>query len=172
MESLINIKYRWTEEEMAALSRYLHQASTGPKFHRLFQAAAVLMFVSGVFYLATGRSSAFGIISIASAIYWLFFHPFMLRWLVRRQFDKHPERGQEIEWQISPDRLFVRDGLGQSEFKWEALTKIVRTPGGFIFYSTDSVYCWLPHHGFTDTAGVERLSALAKSKVQQYADIA
>jgi hypothetical protein len=74
----------------------------------------------------------------------------------------------EVEWQISPDRLVAKTAVSNAETAWIMIARVLRTPDGFLLYPNDSVFHWLPAHGFRESADMERLAQIAQSKVQQY----
>ncbi len=92
--------------------------------------------------------------------------------MVRRQFRKRPDRDVELEWQIAPDRIRIHSSLGQSELSWQAFAKVVRTPGGLMFYPIDQMFHWLPRAGFASDAEFERCVELARTKIERHYDVA
>lgn len=168
MEQPVNVKYRWTVTELESAYRCHNRQSSRISLLWLVHFLSGLFIVVGVYHIRTGNEPANGIFMITIGLAWSTFMIFGRRWFARRHFTRRPDRDQEIEWQIFPDRLVVHSGLGQSEFKWEALAKAVRTPNGFLLYPNDRIFHWLPRHGFDDPDDFDRLSELARVKLQKF----
>lgn len=119
-----------------------------------------------------GAAIPVGVLFIVGGVYWFTLRPRERRWLVRRQFLKRPDHDMEVEWQIAPDRIRIQSGLGHSEFAWQMFAKMVRTPSGILFYSTEQVFHWLPRSGFASEADFERCIELARTKIERHYDVA
>jgi hypothetical protein len=58
--------------------------------------------------------------------------------------------------------------IQQWEMAWSMVFKALRTPAGFLLYTTDTMFYWLPAHAFRDAEEMERLAQMAQAKVERY----
>lgn len=174
MDQPVTIKYRWTADELLQAYRYHFRHTCRPVFRFGLHIIFALMLLAGVFGLLreSERFSARPIVFVVLGTYWFALRPFERRWMVRRRFSKRSDKDTELEWQVTPDQIQTRSALGRSEFGWQALTKVVRTPTGVMLYPNDQIFHWLPRHGFANDEDFERFVALAKSKIQRHYDVA
>jgi hypothetical protein len=173
MEQPITAKYCWSAEDFVQANRYhlrhLFHPLTRFGLHVLF----AILFLAGIGGLLTypkpnGTSLSVQIGCMIAGLYWFVVRRFDFRWTMRHRYAKRPDRDSEMEWAIGPDMIAVRWCLGYSEFKWEAICKVVRTPGALMLYPLDQLFCYLPSHGFSSDAEFEQVVELAKSKVARF----
>src|SRR5262249_14113759 len=96
--------------------------------------------------------------------------PLFTRRSILKVYAQKPDRDMVVTYEITSERVATRSEIASSDIIWRAISRGIRVPEGFLFYISDRMFHWLPVHGFQDTADVERLAQLAKSKVQQYED--
>ena len=184
MEQPVTIKYRWTADEMYRAERY-HFRFVTPLFFRGFMHLSFgVLLLAGVYELNNikGRDEyrTLAITFVIAGVYWFALRGLHRRVIVRRRFAKRPDRDDENEWHVTPERIVTRERLGNSEFGWESIVQVVRTPGGVILYPPtagliypfDQLYFWLPRRGFASEAEFERFMELAKSKIHRYGEVA
>jgi hypothetical protein len=173
MEQPIIIRYRWTADALLEAHRYHFRQSCRPVFRFSLYLIFALMLVAGAsgIWKGGGDSMPISIALLAGGIYFLAIRPFEQRWVIRRRFNKRPDRDMEIEWQVAADKILTQNGHGHSEFSWQVFTKMVRTPKGVLLYPTDQIFHWLPRLGFASDAEFERFVELAKIKVQRQYDV-
>ena len=151
MEQPVTVKFCWSADNLYQGYRYSLRQHWRPMFRVAFSTAiyivAVLGIAAGIVAYSQGDFSAGFIICPLLGLFWLL-RLRMLRWLVRRQFAKRPDRDMEIEWEIGPDKLLVRSPIVRSEISWKAFVKVVRTPLGIMFYPINQVFHYLPRRGF------------------------
>src|SRR5690349_8739033 len=127
MEQSVTIKYRWTAEELLRAQRYhfrhIYPAVARFAAHGLF----ALLLVAGVWGLVVwrlrrgeDRFMPLSISFVVLGIYWFTLRGWERRWMTRRRFSKRPDKDAEVEWQVAPERIATRSGLGHSEFGWPA----------------------------------------------------
>jgi hypothetical protein len=169
MEQLITAKYRWSVEDFVQANRYhlrhLFHPLTRFSLHVFF----AILFLAGIGGLLTYpkpnvTSLAVQSGCIVAGLYWFVFRRFDFRSAMRRRYAKRPDKDSEVEWEIGPDKLAVRWCLGYSEFKWEAILQVVRTPGAVLLYPLDLCFYYLPRHGFSSNAEFEQVVELAKGR--------
>lgn len=169
MEQPVTIKYRWTAEELIRAHGYHFRHSCRPVFRFGLHFIFALMLLAGVFVLAKDGIKR-GLVPVAFVVvgtYWFTLRSFERRWLLRRQFAKRPDKDTEIEWQITPDKVFIKSGLGSGECEWRAFAKMVRAPDGLMFYPNEQIFHWLPRSAFASAGDFDKVIELAKSKVQR-----
>lgn len=176
MEEPLLVRYRWTDEELIRAQRYHHRQSCRPAFRFALHGLFALMLLAGAGPLGRGGGEAPRVGAgalLGAGIYWFAIRPFYWRWWTRRRFRRRPDRDIEIEWRLGPDRIQVRSALvGQSDFGWEAIAKVVRTADGFLFYTLgDELYHWLPRRGFADEHAWTRGDELARERIGIVRDV-
>jgi hypothetical protein len=174
MEQSFTIKYRWTAEELLMAYRYHFRHTCRPVFRFGLHTIFALMLVAGIaaFTKSGDRVSAVPIAFIVAGIYWFTVRPFERRWMIRHQFAKRPDKNIELEWHVTPDQTQTRNGLGHSEFSWQAITKVVQAPTGVMLYPNDQIFHWFPRHGFASDSDFEGFIELAKTKIQRHYNVA
>lgn len=171
MDQPVIVKYRWTDEELIQSYRYHFRHLCRPAFRLGLNLIFAFNVLAGCILIPPGRSPFLGIVLLVSGLYWFAILPFERPWTIRRRFAKRPDKNLELEWQITPERLAVRSTAHSSDFTWQLIAKVVRTPLGILLYPNDQIFHWLPRHGFASDAEFERLAEIAKSKVQRFYDV-
>jgi hypothetical protein len=167
VENSIVIRYKWTINESLTALR-LHQGSTraGRSFLLLKICGIVAIFAGIAVILQMGFHWAAVYMLILGV--WLLAIPWSIRYANIANFAKRPDKDTEFEWQISPDRLAFKSAFSSGEMAWNMIVKALRTPMGFLFYTSDTRFYWLPARAFRDAEEIERLAQIAQSKVQRY----
>jgi hypothetical protein len=100
--------------------------------------------------------------------------PFALRLLQRfvgrHRFQDNPQRDLLISWDVTADQISISNHLGRTEFRWDAVVKVVRVSDGFLVSTQTTLFQWLPLHAFHEPADAQRFADLAESKVKNYRD--
>jgi len=168
MNEEILIRYRWTADELLAGHRANFRHRVRPIFRWGFVFLAALFVVASVSKLREGGASPMGLFLLFAALYIPLMFFVVRPWLVRRQFNKRPDRDAEIEFRISQERIHLQTGHGSSDVTWEGLAKVVQTPKGFLLYPTNEIFHWLPQHGFANQADFDRLAEIARQRAQEF----
>jgi hypothetical protein len=173
MEQPVAIHFRWTAEEMSQAYSYHFRHTCRPAFRVGLNFLFGVILAGGVLMIISSGPSGKAPLPVSIGfllvgIYWFALRQPVRRWSIRREFAKRPDKDLELEWQITPERLAVKCTAGSSEQTWQLIRKVVRTPVGILLYSTEQIYNWLPRHGFSGDSDFERLSEIAKSKVQRF----
>jgi hypothetical protein len=170
MEQPIILNYRWTVDELLLAYHYHFLHKCRPVFRFALHSIFALFILAGYTAIQNG-SMASGLVFCIVGVYWFIFRRLERRWSIRRQFSKRPDQDIEIAWQFTSDEIRLQSGLSQSQFSWECLVKVVRTPVGLLFYPNDQIFHWLPRTGFASDAEFERCAELAKSKIAKYYEV-
>ena len=152
----VTIRFRWSADELAKGHRYHFRHICRPIFRfGLHVVFAIVLLVGSTYFHVSGAWRPLSAAMVAAGVYWFAIRPFVRRWRIRRRFAKRPDKDLEVEWQIGPESLAISHDHGHSEFGWEVFFKVVRTPEGFLFYSLEEMFSWLPRHGFASDADFE-----------------
>ena len=165
--------FRWTSEELLTATRYhrRHQVRRPIRF-AAHAVAFLILTVSAASLVTSGFSSApagflFG------GVYWYLLRPLELRWWTRRRFTKRPDANTLVTWSLAERGVTTAaEGLGTSEFAWNAVHKCVHTPNGLLLYSLDNLFHWIPNSGFASLEAAQRASELVRRNVAQYSALA
>jgi hypothetical protein len=173
MEPIV-VRFRWTADDLVNGYRYHFRHSCRPmlRFCLNFMVAFFMLFGLLSILKNTGLPPYFALCLLIGGIYWFVFWAFALRWITCRRFKKRPDQDIEIQLQFETDRISAQSNLGQSEFVWQAYSKMVQTPVGVMLYPNDQVYYMLPRRGFAGDAEYDRFVALAKSNIKRHFEVA
>jgi hypothetical protein len=183
MDQPIIVRFRWSVDDLIEGYRCYFRHTCRPIIRVGLHFIVAILSIGGILALLhyygvlhyAGYQLNSPLIPIGFVVvgfYWFIVRRFDFRRTLRRRYAKRPDRDSEIEWQITPDKLSTRDRVAYSEFSWEALAKIVRTPSGLMFYYFfGPVWSYLPRRGFTNNAEFEQLVDLAKSKVRKFYNV-
>ena len=121
MEQPVTVKFRWSADDLYQGLCYHQRQRCRRVIRTLLRATiytlAVLSCVGGIFAHRAGEPwTPYLIFPVLAVCWWS--QPFWQRRLVWRQFAKRPDKGVEVEWQISPDELSTRAPHAYSEFGW------------------------------------------------------
>jgi len=171
VEPPIVVRYRLTVDDLVLAAEYHFRHNCRPGFRYALYVLFALMIVAGVVALLRRDGVDLGILFLLGSIYWFAFVPLYRRWNIRRQFLKRPDRDVDVEWHVAGDLISIKCSLGQSEVKWAAFQKVVRTPQGIMLYQLERSFHCLPRTGFASDAEFERCFALAKRKIPKHFDV-
>lgn len=171
-EAPLICRFTWTADEAWTAARY-HWRTVVRRPVRWLGYAVVwgILAISLWSLLSVGLSLpavAFGVVSS----YWLFLRRLEARWWNRQRFAKRPDANTVVEWRASDSGLQVSvPGLAESEIAWAVVVKCARTPEGHLPYSHESVYHWMPDHGFQSPGDATAFAELARRKVARYLEV-
>lgn len=171
MNSPVVAKFHWTlEEYMRAHRVQMRHTAAGRKMRR------------GIFIIAP-LTAAFGMLNVivhgvAPLSLFLVFggtalvlSPLASPYVLRRHFAKRPDRNKFVTYEFGEDRITSSNEISTSEMEWRAFTRVLRTKEGFLLFSHERAFDWVPVDAFSGTSEVERLSRLAREKVQSFDEI-
>jgi hypothetical protein len=76
-------------------------------------------------------------------------------------------RGDQVEWQFSPEVIEHRVGSAAYTFQWKNFL-VTRFLDGFVLSTATGPKCWVPCRGFADPSTVETFAALARQRALYY----
>jgi hypothetical protein len=167
----IVINFKWIVEDLLAARKWHFRHICRPVFRWAIHVIVALIVAVSLFSLLRVGLSPIPIGFVTVAIYLYLIRPFEVRWAARRQFAKRPDKNTDIQWTVSPERISTLTTLGSSEFQWAALTKIIRTPDGFLFYPNEQIFHFLPVRGFRADADYQRLAELASEHASKFVEL-
>ena len=109
--------------------------------------------------------TAFGFLSLISAAAGA-------PWLAQRQFRQNQNQNAEIEWQLSPDNIQIVGRHSSTQAEWSAISKVVATPEGLLFYFTPQLFHWIPRSGFATEAEFDSAVELSRKNCRQFIQVA
>jgi uncharacterized paraquat-inducible protein A len=133
MKDAITVKYRWTSKELEAAQDYHFRHSVRRTFRVALYLIAILMLmlVTSIIGTINKLSPLYPMIGLVG-LCWLALRRIERRWTFKRQFKRRPDKDQEVEWQITLDRILAHAPIARSDFTWDAVFKVVRTPEGYL----------------------------------------
>ena len=142
---MIEASFQWTAEQAAISTRYHLRNTCRRPFRVASYVIAVLAIAGGIFRITRFGWSFLAFSLIAGGVYWIFLRRYDVEWTARRRFKKRPDKDKFVKWQLSPEEItFETEGIGGGTVKWNAFTKAVKTPKGYLLYPNDQMYYWLP----------------------------
>jgi len=170
MEPIV-INFKWIADDLLTARKWNFRHACRPAFRWAIHVVVALIMAVSVFSLVKVGPSPIPIGFIAAGIYLYAIRPFEVRWFTRRQFAKRPDNNCDVQWTVTPERICTLTTLGSSEFQWAAITKVIRTPDGFLFYPNNQIFHFLPLRGFRDDADFQRLAELASQHVPKHFEL-
>lgn len=168
--SAIEVSYLWSEQE------YLTAAHQHRRFGAVNSREKIIAYVVGALILASlfmmlqrgfqpTDSMAFVL-----ALYWFVFRARLHQRLLRKRFMNSDQKDKQIYLSITDEQITAgTEGLSEGDFKWDSVTKVVRTNEGFLLYRAEA-YIWLPNTAFQTTEMVARFGALSERKAHLFID--
>jgi hypothetical protein len=164
-------KHIWTSDEYVTAMHRHYSFKFRREFKILLKVACALLlafvvfvtFIAIVFpYDKPAPYWAFALTAVI-CVYGLVYHRVNV-WYWKRRFRKRPQP-TEIEWTFTDDAVQMKTCLGEATVKWEAYEKVLEVRDCFLFYSTRSLFSWIP---FSSLESIECIGAIremiAKSK--------
>lgn len=168
--SAIEVSYLWSEQE------YLTAAHQHSRFGAANSREKIIVFVVGalifasVFMMLQRGFQPTDSMAFILALYWFVFRARLHKRLLRKRFLSSEQKDKQISLDITDELITARtEGLSEGDFKWDSVTKVVRTNDGFLLYR-GVAYIWLPNTAFQAAEMVERFAALSERKADLFID--
>lgn len=167
MPTEVDARYRWTADELLAGMRS-HYRVQFPRFVRLlYFIVAGMAFVTGLIgAFQVGVAKSFFSLAIGTLLLLQFtvIQPLVLK----AQFRKRPDKDAELTWRFTPEQASNSGFGGRSEFRWDALAKVVQVRDGLLFYPTNQVFNWVPNHAFQSEADLVQVVEWAQQHARVF----
>jgi hypothetical protein len=169
MDKPITVSFRWSVEEMLLANRlYFRCSKVGRQFRRSCVGGGILCLSLGLIVIARTPGYIFFALLLLFLGAVFLAGPLFLRYAIRKNYAQRTDRDMLRTYEISADRIISRSELDTTEMLWRTITKVYKVREGLFLCPNDTVFHWLPVHGFHDAKDVERLARVAKANVQQY----
>jgi hypothetical protein len=164
MQDPILCRYRWTLDEFLIANKQLVRHSRPARvMSRIFWVIALFLLFAGILRSINLGFDKVSYFCLAAGGVLLISRLFFRRIRVR-MFERMPDRNSEILVQIYPDRLVIETGAARTETAWSRIASCTRTDEGFLLHLQPGAFYWLPFHGFTGPANIERVEQLLRSQ--------
>lgn len=125
--------------------------------------------------VASGIMAMFAVLSLGFGQWWLalFFALLILaayqgrrldEWLARRRFRKSPYYDDPVRVEVSDDGLWIKGLKSDTRLTWEAFSRAVRFPDGWLLLQGPGVGNWLPDAARRDGESNESLDELVQRR--------
>lgn len=165
----IKAQYKFTPEEMIqGLKTHLRYKSGKLK---LRQAVGWIMVVLAVCTLFRGKAAlakAFPIILMIFVGLLLIFRDQLFALAFKLRFRNSPNKDVLVSWTFSPETI-SSEGQGYNfSASWTKLRSFIESPKGFLIYSQDQAFHWIPFSGFSNEAEIDSVRQIARSQPIAY----
>ncbi len=81
-----------------------------------------------------------------------------------REFSQSPGADQMVEWELSATEVkFYQRGLFYTAQSWKNFVKVVEAEDGFLLYTHERIFHWLPFRAFETTQAIDDVRAFAQA---------
>jgi YcxB-like protein len=168
MDTPVIASFKWTQREFLLLQQVqMRHSPFGRKLRRGTISVGLLSIALGVGIIVVHGLKSAGIAFLPAGA-GLLASPWFLRRANIKHYTQRPDRDMVVNWEFRAEGLRSKTESSSGEFSWSMITKVLRTPQGFLLYPNDRVFHWVPIHAFQDAEAIERFSQLVKSRVQHY----
>ncbi len=164
MQDPVLCRYRWTVDEFLTANKQMVRHSPPARIMSgiLWAIAFFLLLVGIVRPINLGLDKVSCFCLVAGTV--LLISRLFFRRIRARMFEKMPDRNSDVNVQIHPDRLVIETGAARTETAWSRIASSTRTDDGFLLHLQPGAFYWLPFHGFSSRADIERVEQLLVSR--------
>ena len=171
MNKEITASYVWTVDELIKASEH-HQRD---QCRKGFRAGLVFISLMAIFsgwcsYHEQGWSLPAVLFPLVG-VYILFLRKYDIRWGIRMHFKKRPDSGAHVVWILGEDSLQINTGESESKMNWSQISKVRKAMNGFLLYSNDMMFHWLPVTALESEDDRTRAEELLRRKIKDFAEI-
>ena len=168
--SAIEIKYLWSEQVYLEANDEHTRLGAGNARQKMVTLVVGALIVMSIFMMLERGFQATDSMAFFLAIYWFLIRGRMHKKLLLSRFQKSDQKDKEICLLIDDEGVSAKTGdQVEGQFGWDDITKVVRTPRGFLLYRGVN-YIWVPVAAFSDSEACERFAALSERKGSVYLD--
>ncbi|MEP6913199.1 MAG: YcxB family protein [bacterium] len=171
MSEICKAKYRWTREEHLRAMRYHYRLKLRRVLLLMKVFSVSLLAFMGIVLLVWvlfESSSPSSLPSSSPPPFWalLLLTIFCLYWLTidrlnawnaTRGFSKRPDANMQVEWQLSHEKIQLWSELNEATLDWKSFLRVVESKEGFLFYSLQNLFNWLPFSAFESPDCIARV---------------
>lgn len=155
MPTICTAKYVWTPDELIQAMQQHHSVGFRKEFRILLKVTCALLLsfvllvviVSLVYPYDQPAPYWSLILTSVICVYGLIYDRVNV-WVWRRGFRKRPDADTLVEWVFKVDAIETKTPLGEASVRWKTFIKIVEVDDGFLFYSMEKFFHWIPFHSF------------------------
>jgi hypothetical protein len=169
IEKPIRASFQWTRQEWLLVQRIATRYTLGAlRFFWLLIVTVILVQVIPVFFRPEpiNFNAIFLIIVLLAAFSSL---PILTRFFTLRRYAERPDRDMMVAFTITDQSIHSKTDIASSEVSWNAFTRAIRLPKGFLLLSGRSFH-WIPTKAFSSVSEVQQFADLTASKIRQYRD--
>lgn len=166
--SAIEVSYLWSEQEYLTAARQHSRFGAGNTREKMVAFVVGALILLSLFMMFQRGFQPTDSVAFVLALYWFVFRARLHKRLLRQRFLNSEQKDKQISLNITDELITARtEGLSEGDFKWDGVTKVVRTQDGFLLYRGEA-YIWLPNTAFQTPEMVERFAALSERKAQVF----
>ncbi len=168
--SAIEIKYLWSEQVYLEANDEHTRLGAGNTREKMVTFVVGALILMSIFMMLERGFQATDSMAFILAIYWFLIRGRMHKKLLLSRFQKSEQKDKEICLLIDDEGVSAKTGdKVEGQFGWDDITKVIRTPRGFLMYRGVN-YIWVPVAAFADDKACERFAALSERKGSVYLD--
>ncbi len=160
-------RYVWNTDELVTAMQRHNSVRLRNEFRVLLKVTCALLLAFAVFLAIVSIVSPYDkpapywslILIILICVYGLIYDRINV-WFWKRTFRKRPDFETDVEWAFLDDAVKMKSSLGEATVKWKAFVKVVAVKDGFLFYSTEKFFHWVPFHSLNSINCVESIREL------------
>lgn len=162
MADVCKANYVWTQDEFVTAKQRYYQNKFRDVFRILLKLTCAFLLLLVLFVVAI--SIVFPspnpapywtfILTVAICIYGLIYDRVNV-WIWKRKFRKRPNTDTNVEWLFAEDVIKIETVVGEATVKWQAFIKVVEFNDGFLFYTMENFFHWIPFHSLDSVECVE-----------------
>lgn len=175
----VTARYNWTFDDLVTGRKYFNKANKASRLGRLLLCVAgVIIAIVGFTAAPAGNHEKHDFSAVAASIVigllllgvliGVPIAKLTTRFLVRREFAKHPYPNGEMDWIFAEGCIHICTPISKSEVQWAAFNKVVASPVGFFFIIDAERFHFIPIRAFSSPADIENLKILASQHAADF----
>ena len=171
MNQEITASYVWTVDDLLKA----HESHRRVIFRPPFRIGLVFLSVMAIFagwcaYDSDGWSIQ-AVALPAVGVYFLLLRRYDVRWGLRRQYSKRKDQGLEVVWKLDTEGFHITTAESDLRQSWRLVEKVRKSRHGFLVYSSNASFFWLPMRALSDEGSCRQAEDLLSTMAEDYAEI-
>lgn len=171
MNQEIMVSYVWTADEQIKAHENHRRAQCRPGYRAGLIFLSFMAILAGWCSYHTRGLSIHTVVFPLAGIYFLFLRKYDLRWTLRRQFGRRPDKNAPTVWKLDENALRITTAESDSKQNWSLIGKVRKAHNGFLLYPIDTLFYWLPMTAFANEDVRRQTEELLRNKVKDFAEI-